>query len=151
MFIDGIQRLSRTNFFDRKDSVQSAWQIIAWWEARRIPYNLLVGAVGLVSSVFVLITALLSEHFGGEPIGLPDPPFIAVAAVIAYGVMANVCYTGGSLSELLVRRVWPEEGRAFGKISFFLGLVFSMLLTLVPGILIVGFAAILWLRPRFVK
>jgi hypothetical protein len=82
------------------------------------------------------MTGLLCEHFLGDPIGIPDPPFIAILGVAAYGLMANLCYTGGWAAELLVRKIWPNEASAFGKISFFLGLIFSILLTLAPGILI---------------
>ena len=133
-----LRQLSQTRFFTREEGIQSRWQVIAWWEARRIPYNLLVGAVGLVSATMCLVTAILCERFLGDPVGLPDPPIIAVFAVIAYGGMANVCYTGGWIAELIVQRVWPEDGRAFGKVAFFLGLCFSLLLTLIPGVLVVG-------------
>jgi hypothetical protein len=78
----------------------------------------------------------------GEPIGIPDPPFFALLAVIAYGLMANLCYTGGWATELLVRKIWPDEATAFGKISFFLGLMFSILLTLLPGIVIPTIGAV---------
>jgi hypothetical protein len=42
----------------------------------------------------------------------------------------------------VVQQVWPDEGKAFGKISFFLGLIFSILLTLVLGGLIAAIGAI---------
>lgn len=64
-----------------------------------------------------------------------------VLAVIIYAVMANVCYTGGWVTELIVEKVWPEDGKSFGMIAFALGLVFSMFLTLLPGVLIVGVGA----------
>jgi hypothetical protein len=98
--------------------------------------------MGLVSTALCLGTAILCEHFLGEPIGLPDPPFLAILAVVIYAVMANVCYTGGWVVELIVGKVWPEEGKSFGIISFAIGLVFSMLLTLLPGFLIVGIGGI---------
>ena len=85
---------------------------------------------------------MLCEHFLGEPIGIPDPPLFALLAVAAYGLMANLCYTGGWVAELLVRKLWPEQANAFGRISFFLGLIFSILLTLVPGIVISTIGAI---------
>jgi len=98
--------------------------------------------MGVISTAMCLVTAILCEHFLGKPIGLPDPPFIAVLAVIIYAAMANVCYTGGWISELIVGKVWPQEGKSFGTISFTLGVFFSMLLTLLPGVLIVGIGAI---------
>jgi hypothetical protein len=56
--------------------------------------------------------------------------------------MANICYTGGWIAELLVQQVWPGEGKTFGKISFFLGLIFSIMLTLVPGGLITAIGTV---------
>jgi hypothetical protein len=131
-----IRRLSESKFFARNLSDSDSWQTITWWETRRIPYNLLVGATGVVSGTLCLITGILCEHFLGDPIGIPDPLVFALLAVVAYGVMANLCYTGGWVAELLVQKVWPGKGNAFGRISFFLVLVFSILLTLAPGVLI---------------
>ena len=48
------------------------------------------------------------------PIGLPDPPILAVIGVIAFGVIANVFYTGGWIVELLVAKVWHVESARFG-------------------------------------
>ena len=134
--LDRIKQVSELPFFNQNIADPGAWQIIAWWEARRIPYNLLVGVTGVVSGSLCLITGLLCEHFTGEPIGIPDPPAFALLAVIAYGVMANICYTGGWIAELIVQKMWPEKEKSFGKISFFLGVIFSVLLTLAPGILV---------------
>lgn len=131
-----IRKLSELPFFARSTNPPDAWHTIAWWEARRIPYNLLVGITGVLSGALCFVTGMLCEHFLGEPIGIPDPPFFALLAVAAYGLVANLCYTGGWVAELLVRKIWPEHANAFGKISFFLGLSFSILLTLVPGIVI---------------
>ena len=139
---DSIRRVTKLRFFSRSEPVQSTWQVIAWWEARRVPYNLLVGVMGVVSIALCLATAILCEHFLNEPIGWPDPPLFAIFAIVAYAIMANLCYTGGWVAELIVGKVWPGEGKSFGIISFTLGLVFSMLLTLLPGFLIVGIGAI---------
>ena len=75
-----------------------------------------------------------SDKFG-EPLSLPDPPIFAVLAVIAYGVGANICYTGGWISEVMVRKIWQERTGAFGPIAFTLGIVFSFLITLAPAAL----------------
>jgi hypothetical protein len=137
-----IRKLSELQFFARSTNPTDTWHTIVWWEARRIPYTLIVGTTGVLSGALCFVTGLLCEHFLGEPIGIPDPPFFALLAVAAYGLMANLCYTGGWVSELLVRKIWPEQATAFGKISFFMGLSFSILLTLVPGIVIPTIGAI---------
>jgi len=137
-----LRRLSEIQFFGRSENPTDAWHTIAWWEGRRIPYNLIVGTTGILSGALCFVTGMLCEHFLGEPIGIPDPPLFALLAVAAYGLMANLCYTGGWVAELLVRKLWPEQANAFGRISFFLGLIFSILLTLVPGIVIPTIGAI---------
>jgi len=137
-----LRRLSEIQFFARSTNPTDAWHTIAWWEGRRIPYNLIVGTTGILSGALCFVTGMLCEHFLGEPIGIPDPPLFALLAVAAYGLMANLCYTGGWVAELLVRKLWPEQANAFGRISFFLGLIFSILLTLVPGIVIPTIGAI---------
>lgn len=78
------------------------------------------------------VAAIASERFG-EPLGLPDPPIIAVFAVIGYGILANVCFSGGWIAEIVVRRIWQERAGAFAQISFALGVGFSILLTLAPA------------------
>ena len=140
--IGRVRRLSESKLFARNISDPDIWKTIAWWEARRIPYNLLVGATGLVSSAMCLITGTLCEHFLGDPIGIPDPPVFALLVVAVYGIMANLCYTGGWVAELLVQKIWPAKGNDFGRISFFLGLGFSILLTVTPGILIATIGAL---------
>ncbi|HWG40561.1 MAG TPA: hypothetical protein VN658_08425 [Candidatus Acidoferrales bacterium] len=140
--IRAMQRLVNSRFFSRDVPDPGVWRTIGWWEVRRVPYNLLVGLAGVVTCVVCFITALVCGHFLGDPIGLPDPPGFAFLGIAAYGVMANICYTGGWTAELMVQQVWPDEGKAFGKISFFLGLIFSILLTLVPGGLISAIGAI---------
>ena len=111
-------------------------QVIGWWESRRIAFNLIVGGAGILSCMVCLIVGAASWVFFQSDFGLPDPPIFGVIAAIAYGVMANVCFTGGWILELIVRQVWPEESDQFATSSFALGLGFSVLLTLTPGILI---------------
>lgn len=117
----------------RPSASDSFWEILRWWELRRIPYNLIVGSVGVLSSGVILVVAAIASEIFNEPLGLPDPPILAVFGVIAYGIAANVCYTGGWLTEWVVRKVWRERAGAFGEIGFVVGVVFSVLLTLVPA------------------
>jgi hypothetical protein len=137
-----MRRLSELKFFTRSANAPDSWHTIGWWEVRRIPYNILVGTTGIISVGLCLVTGILCEHVIGNPIGIPDPPFFALLAAAAYGLMANLCYTGGWIAELFVRKIWPEQSSAFGRISFFLGLMFSILLTLVPGIVVSTIGAI---------
>ena len=133
-----IQKILAWRFFSRRKEASGIFDIIKWWEARRIPYNLIVGAAGVFTlAVIIAVAAIASEKFG-EPLGWPDPPIFAVFAVIAYGIGANVCFTGGWIAEIIAGKLWKERAGAFGEISFAFGLVFSVLLTLAPAALFAG-------------
>ena len=129
--IASIRRALTWWLFARGEHEVSTFEVILWWEKRRLPYNLIVGVAGVFTCAVTVAVVAISEKFG-EPLGLPDPPFL-VLAVIEYGVGANVWYTGGWISEVLVRKVWQERTGAFGQITFTLGLVFSVLITLAPA------------------
>jgi hypothetical protein len=122
----------RWSLFRRARPPERAWDVIAWWESRRIPYNLIVGAAGIASAIVMLMTGFVTEHVIGEAIGVPGSPFFAMVAVIVYGIMANICFTGGWILELLSRRIWGARAEAFGEIAFTWGTLCSVLLTLVP-------------------
>ena len=131
-----IKRIKDLRFFSRQVEPETPWQRIAWWEMRRLPYNLLVGAAGIVSLAFVLISGAIAEKMTGLPFGMPDPPLFALAGILVYGILANVCYTGGWIAELLAAKIWGNAGSSFGIISFTLGLLFSLFLTLSIGMCI---------------
>jgi len=87
----------------------------------------------------MVAVAFTCESRGGPPIGLPDPPAFALLGALLYGILANVCYTGGWVTELLVAKVWSVDTSRFGPIAFTLGTAFSVLLTLMPaGLIVVG-------------
>ena len=118
-----------------------AARIVAWWEFRRLPYNMIVGTTGMFSGGIMVSTAVMCVHRGGAPIGLPNPPIAALIGVVLFGVIANVCYTGGWITELLVAKVWHAETPQFGPIAFTLGTAFSVLVALAPAVLVVVSAA----------
>ena len=103
---------------------RSAWSVIGWWESRRPVYNLSVGAAGLVS-----IAALV--FFGALPPALHDPGPPAVF-VLAYGLVANLCYTFGAPVDLLLRRILGDRAPAVSQAMFRYGFAFSIGLTLLP-------------------
>jgi hypothetical protein len=132
-----LKLLASYRLFSRNDEKMTALQIILWWEARRLFFNIVVGVAGVVSIVVMLLSATIAEKLFNEPFGWPDPPIFAFFGVIAYAVAANVCYTGGWMAELISREVWREKAKGLAEISFTLGIVFSFFLTLVPGAFIV--------------
>jgi hypothetical protein len=116
--------------------VNSARDVIGWWETRRIPFNLVVGSAGILTCIVIAIVGLGSEMLFNSEFGIPDPPGFALIGVTIYGILANVCFTGGWLAELAVRRIWPREADRFATLSLSLGVVFSVLLTLAPAAIV---------------
>ena len=131
-----LNRLRSSRIGARREGVFSAIQVVAWWEARRLVFNACVGVAGVASLLFVSAVALLSEKLVGEPFGLPDPVGLVLLGVAAYALAANALYTGGWIVELIARRVRPTEAPMFGTAMFSLGLVASVLLTLLLGALL---------------
>lgn len=112
-------------FFDPVYTRRSTWTIVNWWESRRAIYNLAVGAAGVLS----LFAVALSSIVHPEPIRFGGPPLLAI---VAYGVMANVCYSIGPALDVYIHRWWGPEYAPVGPALFRYGFVFSVGLTLLP-------------------
>jgi len=136
-----FKRLTGSLLCRREVPIGRSKDVIGWWEARRIPFNLIVGIAGVLSCIVAGVVVLGSYFLGNGDFDLPDPPLFAVFGIILYAIAANVCFTGGWLTEIVVRKIWPREADRFAITSFSLGLIFSVLLTLTPGILL-GIAGI---------
>jgi hypothetical protein len=104
--------------------------ILTWWESRRLIYNVIVGATGIVTLGVIGAISFI-------PPGLPRlmPP---IPAILAYGVLANVCYTFGPFVEIALERLWSERVLPVGPALFRQGLAFSVGLTLLPIIIASG-------------
>ena len=100
--------------------------IIAWWETRRPTYNLIVGSAGLVTLGALRLISWLPPH---APMPLDWRP------VVAYGVLANVCYSFGWLLEAGAQRLWGDRVRPLGPPLFRQGVAFSVGLTMLPIVL----------------
>jgi hypothetical protein len=145
-----LARLRASDLYRRGIPITSAWDTIGWWETRRVPYNLIVGASGIVSCIVVAIVAAGSYFLFGSDFGMPNPPLFALFAVLLYGIAANVCFTAGWLAELIIRKAWPSQADRFSTLSFSFGLIFSVLLTLTPAI-VIGAAGIFALVGHFLR
>jgi hypothetical protein len=78
------------NFLKRKEEHKNWYQIILWWEVRRIYYNIIIGLFGLLSFCICYVNI----------------PLVYLA--LALGL--NVCYTFLYVFELLfVKRVASEK------------------------------------------
>jgi len=134
-------------FFSRSGALP-VWESIGWWERRRIAFNLVVGATGVVTCGLCLLALIALEQFLGEPAQMPDPPIILAMRIVGYGVMANLAFTAGWIVELIVRWPWREDGTKFASIAFTLGLVFSVALTLLPAAFMILIACVGLLFPH---
>ncbi len=107
-------------FFDTVYFPRSGWAVVRWWEARRPLYNAAVGGTGLVTlATLALLQAL--------------PPLAVVVPIVAvYALVANLCYSLGSVVDLLARRVGGPDYAPVGPTLFRYGFVFSVGLTLFP-------------------
>jgi len=119
-----VGRISKWRLFTVSEATRGWWQIILWWELRRIPYNLIVGLFGFVS---LLLASLISMALSFDmELGSP------VLGILFFGLAANVFYTGGWVAELLVRRFWTGSSQHLGPQLLFTGLAFSLVLDLTP-------------------
>ncbi|MFN8579992.1 MAG: hypothetical protein U0163_03315 [Gemmatimonadaceae bacterium] len=123
-----------TKFFFRHDVVTppTTSQTIAWWESRRLPYNLAVGAAGLVSMAITNLFCWLPPHSS------PMPWQANLIVPVIYGTLANVFYSFGWGAELTVRKWLGDEMSPVGPAIFRYGFAFSIGLTLFPTILAFG-------------
>src|ERR1700735_5302623 len=95
-------------------------QVIRWWELRRLLYNVVLLAVGLVA-----ISGM--EWLMGRVVPMGEDaiePMTLVLGVAVYGVMANLCYTLGWIVELWGRKSDPATARERGQWMFRAGLLF---------------------------
>jgi hypothetical protein len=104
--------------------LRSPLRVVRWWESRRLAYNGIVGGLGLATLLYGQGLSLLVR---GETLGIPWQ------AIAAYGIAANVFYTGGCVVENLVERWLGRPTYGLGPALFRYGLAFSVGLTLLPA------------------
>jgi hypothetical protein len=108
------------------------WDAIAWWEKRRILFNIVVLVSGILSA---LVIEVIGARFASPGEDVEEPIGIVIAAV-AYAIAANLCYSLGWITELLWSGGDTARTEAFRPRIFRLGIIVSIVLTLLPGILI---------------
>ena len=129
-------RLRGSLLCERNTPMVSARQTIGWWEARRVPFNLIVGIAGIMTIAVVIVVSLAAYFLFSSDFGFPDSPLLAVFGVIFYALVVNICYTGGWIAELVIRTLWPEQADRFATLSLSLGVLLTVLVTLLPAIIV---------------
>jgi len=100
--------------------------LLVWWESRRMIFNGVVGGAGLLTLLVIRLIAFVP----------PGVPFMVDwRPIVAYGVLANVCYTFGWAIEATAQRIWGDKCPNIGPALFRQGLAFSVGLTLLPILL----------------
>ena len=113
--------------FPAADYRRTTLSLLNWWESRRATFNLVVGAAGIVTLIVVRAISLLPP---GVPMLFDWRP------VVAYGLLANVCYTFGFALEATAQRIFGDRCPAIGPVLFRQGLAFSVGVTLLPILLV---------------
>jgi hypothetical protein len=113
-------------FFSPVYTPRSAWSILGWWERRRPVYNLVLAVAGVLSLGAQSLFTLLPPHSAW-----PDVP-LGLVGVVAYAVLANLCYCAGPAVDVYIRRRWGSASAAVGPTLFRYGFFFSVGLTLLP-------------------
>ena len=63
--------------------------IIRWWEARRLGFNAIIGAVGVASWILVLVAGSAAVKPGEDF----EEPLMMITGPLVYCIFANLCYT----------------------------------------------------------
>jgi hypothetical protein len=103
-------------------------EIITWWESRRLRFNLYLGTIGIITWLLVLVAGSAAVKPGDdfeEPIAMILGPFI-------YAVFANICYTLRWIVDTVAYHGMPRLR------LYKYGIVFSAILTALPGLWAVG-------------
>jgi len=69
-----FSQLKSSFLFAREQPAVNPKDVIAWWEARRPIYNLLVGSAGILSCMVIAIDALATAHVRHAEVEGPNPP-----------------------------------------------------------------------------
>jgi hypothetical protein len=99
------------------DEDRNTFQIIFWWELRRILYNLIVLVFGVVS--LLLMSAMVNVQPGEDLV----EPF----AILGFGILCNLGYSLGWLTEIFIKR-----DNAYGPKMFKIGLSFTLFFVFLP-------------------
>jgi hypothetical protein len=111
---------------------RNVFQIIGWWELRRILYNLIVLISGLIS--MTIMSSLVNLQPGED---LQEP-----IAIIGFAFLCNLGYSLGWLTE-----IFKNKSTIYGPKMFKTGLYFTLFFVFLPAVLHIIF----WIGRGFEK
>jgi hypothetical protein len=98
--------------------------LVRWWEARRLHFNVYVGVVGVLAWLLLLIAGSAAVKPGEDF----EEPLAMIFGPVMYAVLANACYTLGWIADTLSSQSRPRVG------LYKAGVVCSVILTALPGV-----------------
>ena len=114
--------------FSARSETTPWWRIVVWWEARRIPYNFLVGIVAFPCLILFYLFVYLADELQ------PGEDALEPMALFAAPVLVNAAYTAGWIVELLLRALLGRMPPATGPALLKLGLALSLVCIATPPI-----------------
>jgi hypothetical protein len=120
-------------FFASLPSRPSLWTVVVWWEARRVPFNVIVGLYGLVClfAFFWAITTSGRLQAGEDAV---EP-----LALLGIPIGINILYTLGWLVEVPSRLVVSNLTPQFGPSLLKMGLGLGLFLITLPAAFWIGY------------
>ncbi|MBL4655687.1 MAG: hypothetical protein JKY33_07685 [Bacteroidia bacterium] len=115
-----------------KNEDRNLFQIIGWWEVRRILYNLIVLISGILSMVIML--ALVNLEPGED---LQEP-----IAIIGFAIICNLGYSLGWFTE-----IFRQKSKTYAPKMFKRGLFFTLFWVFLPAVIHIIF----WVGRGFEK
>jgi hypothetical protein len=114
--------------FSDQVSPPTTWRVIAWWELRRIPFNLIVGVYAVACLAVFVWAILTSGHLE------PSEDAVEPIALLAAPIAINMLYTLGWLTEVPLRLLKPGLSPRFGPLLLKLGLGLGLILIAIPAV-----------------
>ncbi|MDP1892286.1 MAG: hypothetical protein Q8K55_15465 [Gemmatimonadaceae bacterium] len=121
--LDRPQSAMERYFFTPLYYPLSPFQVVGWWERRRLVYNVCVGSAGVLSLGVLML--LHPQRSAMADFGL-------VVGVGLYGLAANACFSLGWMADLALRRILGIRAPDLAPVLLRYGFVFSLGLTLLP-------------------
>ena len=113
--------------FANPQDARSLWGVVAWWEIRRIPFNIIIGVYGAICLVIFFWAIATSGHLQ------PGEDAVEPLALLAAPFGINVLYTLGWLVEVPARVLRPALSPQFGPLLLKLGLGLGLSLITLPA------------------